>query len=160
MESPVHRPPVGTLGKWSTYVAVGIAALCLLIVVVWVWSAVIVDILAAYPSPERHEHVRVTHLAAPVSSATTRAPSVAHDFDGDGTPDRFETEYYHMEPLFSRVGNGLLRVISGADGSVLVCHATVTPIANEEWCGDFDGNGTDDVLCDDDGQWCVLARMH
>src|SRR5262245_39457039 len=88
------------------------------------------DIRRAYPSPERHAHVRLSPTAF-VSNEPRRAPRVLHDFDGDGIEDTLSVEYFHMEPLFARSTSGMLRVISGADGSVLVAHATLTPIVSE-----------------------------
>lgn len=112
------------------------------------------DVWRAYPSPESLAGVADLgdeHVPA-------RPPTLHSDFDGDGTPDTLTTEYVHMEPLFRRATSGLVRVNSGADGSVLFARATLVPLPNATWFGDADGNGTDDALVPD-GDARVFGRV-
>jgi hypothetical protein len=109
----------------------------------------------AYPSPEMHEHVR----RLPIGADAVSASDAAHDFDGDGIADAFNVSCFHMEPLFRRATSGMLRVRSGSDGTTLLAHALDTPMDPVEWCGDRDGNGSDDLIVSDQGERFVLACM-
>lgn len=116
------------------------------------------ELLAAYAHRDRLAGVNVFRLSD-IPSRPPATPRVAHDFDGDGTADSVETEYLHREPLFDRTTSGILRVSSGADGSLLAQRVTATPICTERWIGDVDGNGTDDVAFEDGCDTLVLARV-
>lgn len=78
--------------------------------------------------------------------AAGKSEEASGDFDGDGVPDRLDVEYYHQEPLFSKPTSGIAMVVSGATGRTLLAVAVSTPMDRAHWCGDLDGNGTDDVL--------------
>lgn len=110
------------------------------------------DILRAYPSPERHDGIR--ELAV---TASLPASVLAGDFDGDGTEDTLSIEYFHMEPLFQRTTSGMVEVRSGGTGEILLAHAVDTPLSRATWCGDIDGNGTEEVLIQDDGRRFALG---
>jgi hypothetical protein len=51
-----------------------------------------------------------------------------------------------------------LRVRSGVDGSILLAHVLDTPMNTVRWCGDVDGNGTDDLFVQDHDGWLVFER--
>jgi len=106
------------------------------------WFAFDDDVQRAYPSPEQLEGVSI--LAAPLTAVAT--PRVPHDFDGDGIPDFFWVEYFHIEPLFRTSTSGLLKVYSGENHSTLAALTVDTPMCQVAWCGDVDHNGTDDLL--------------
>lgn len=100
-----------------------------------------------FDNPEMLRDVRVVEGPAD----TANAPSLAHDFDGDGSADEFSVEYFHMEPVFSDdATSGLLRVRSGKDSSDLLVFPTATPMVSVAWAGDLDGNGTDDLRVTND----------
>lgn len=110
------------------------------------------DVLRAYPSPEVLDGTRIIELA---SLQTADRPSLAldaGDFDGDGTRDELAIEYHHMEPLFSRDTSALAYVYSGRSHAVLLAREIDCPFTDVHWCGDVDGNGTDDLFVDDDGR--------
>lgn len=123
---------------------------------VYFWSAYGADWARAWTHPDRLAGVEV--IAAGDMGGRSVAPVVARDFDGDGTADLVETEYVRREPILGRVTSGMIRVLSGADGSMLAQRATSTPICRERWIGDVDGNGTDDIAFEDGLETLVLAR--
>jgi hypothetical protein len=115
------------------------------------------DMVRAYSFPEQHGGIY--ELGQPAELPTTsREPSVAADFDGDGTADDLWVDYLHREPLFGRATSGMVYVRSGRTGDVPLAHAVATPLNMATWCGDLDGNGTDDVLLEDLGRRFVLGR--
>jgi hypothetical protein len=115
------------------------------------------DIARAYPSPEMHWHVRELGLSDAELASKPGSESAPADFDGDGTLDELVFEYFHMEPLFSRPTSGMIRVISGRTHELLLAHAVDGPFSRVEWCGDLDGNGTDDLRIHDEGRWRALG---
>lgn len=119
------------------------------------WFAFDEDVQRAYPSPEQLDDVYFIGLSSDSAPSTPRVP---HDFNGDGIPDFFWVEYFHVEPLFARSTSGLLRVYSGANHSTLLARTVATPLTRVEWCGDSDHNGTDD-LCVVDQEPVVLAHI-
>jgi hypothetical protein len=80
------------------------------------------------------------------------------DFDGDGVEDELSVDYVHREPLFARTTSGMVYVYSGRTGEVLLARAVDVPINTAWWCGDRDGNGTDEVLVRDNGRRFALGR--
>ncbi len=141
----------------GSFIAAAIVLTVLLGAVV-LWSALGADVWHAYPSPERHENVSVQRFEFGALPPADAAGRITADFDGDGIADRVETEYFHMEPLFSRSTSGLLHVISGADGSRLATHAIDTPENTAYWCADRDHNGTNELVVEDDHALFVLSR--
>jgi hypothetical protein len=120
------------------------------------WFAFDDDVQRAYPSPEDLDGVSI--LAPSAAAAAT--PRVPHDFDGDGIPDFFWVEYFHMEPLFRASTSGLLKVYSGENHSTLAALTVDTPICRVSWCGDVDHNGTDDLLVPGHEQRLVVLAAH
>lgn len=112
------------------------------------------DIVNAYPSPEHHAGVARLDVPFPDGIEWDHRG----DFDGDGTDDVLEVESYSMQRLFGRWTGGLLRLRSGRTKELLFAHALPTPIDTAVWCGDRDGNGTDDVLVEDE-TWKVFGRV-
>ncbi|MEM7515833.1 MAG: hypothetical protein AAF368_02770 [Planctomycetota bacterium] len=110
------------------------------------------DMANAYPSPERHERVkRLPAASISVSVAATGPEELPgleeeRDFDGDGVADRLSIEFFQMEPLFTPVTSGMVLIHSGATGALLLAHAVPSPLDFPKWCGDVDGNGTEDVF--------------
>jgi hypothetical protein len=121
------------------------------------WFAFDDDVQRAYPSPEQLEGV---YSVAYSSSVVPAPPRVAHDFDGDGIPDFFRVEYFHIEPLFQRSTSGLLRVYSGADHSTLLAKTVATPLTRVSWFGDVGHNGMDDLLVADEAPVVLVALGH
>lgn len=115
------------------------------------------DVGRAYLDRDRLSGVDVLELRE-LAWGPALEPRLARDFDGDGVEDSVETEYLHREPLFDRSTSGVLRVRSGADGSLLAQRMTATPICNERWIGDVDGNGTDDLAFENGYDTWILAR--
>lgn len=110
------------------------------------------DTLRAYPSPERLKGVRDIDLTSSQAAERSSQKLEAGDFDGDGSQDELAVEYYHMEPLFSRDTSALAYVHSGRDHRLLLARAVDCPFTDVHWCGDVDGNGTDDLFVEDDGR--------
>jgi hypothetical protein len=150
------RGGIGRPCVFAGYALVGTFVLALLAMLLLVWSACGADTLRAYTHPDQLADVRVLDADGPARRAPSE-PRVVADFDGDGTVDTIEVEYLRREPLFARTTSGMLRVLSGADGSVLAARAVSIPICRETWCGDIDGNGTDDVRFQDEGVTYVLS---
>jgi hypothetical protein len=115
------------------------------------------DILRAYPSPEQNDHVRELPLSDAQVTSESATDSATGDFDGDGTPDELTVEYFHIEPLFSRATSGMLHVVSGRTRELLLARVIDTPFSEAKWCGDLDGNGTDDLRIHDEGRWRALG---
>jgi hypothetical protein len=89
--------------------------------------------------------------------AATPFTGLDRDFDGDGTLDRIEVEYYHQEPMFSASKSGMVIVSSGATGEPLLAYAVDCPMNPVAWCGDVDGNGTEDVLVVENARAVVIG---
>jgi hypothetical protein len=114
------------------------------------------DVLRAYPSPEFHADVR--EIPVPIPHAVSEDALTPRDFDGDGVADQLSNESFHMEPLFARATSGMVQVRSGATMKLLLAHAVSTPVDRVSWCGDADGNGTEDVLVEELGRSTVLGH--
>jgi hypothetical protein len=155
MHAIAARPPSGLLKRVAISVATAAALLLLgYIAVLWMTCG---DILRAYPSPETHDHVHEIALSDAQVALDPESESGRTDFDGDGTPDELDVEYFHMEPLFSRTTSGMVYVRSGRTNELLLAHAVDTPLCRAHWCGDLDGNGTDDLRIRDDGRCFALG---
>lgn len=115
------------------------------------------DRMRAYPSPERHEGVARVELDGGV------APKALEDgdFDGDGIEDKLSLDCFHMKPFGGRETRGLVSVRSGKTGELLLAHAVSFCFSfarSATWIGDLDGNGSNEVLIEDDGSRFALAR--
>jgi hypothetical protein len=112
------------------------------------------EILRAYPSPERHKGVREWSAA---SAELPRAPE--GDFDGDEVKDVIDCRGYYMQPFFGEKTRVLVEIRSGASGELLLVHAWSGMSWDAPfWCGDLDGNGTDEVAVEDGDEMTVLGR--
>ena len=77
------------------------------------------------------------------------------DFDGDGVLDSLTMDALEFPDGWGTSERAVVRIRSGADQSVLLEHDTGVTVwgwvcGEGHWCGDIDGNGTDDVLFSDD----------
>jgi hypothetical protein len=124
-----------------------------------VWGLIMVkEARSAWRSPETEVGVARLRLGAAArgvqrgeSAGYGEDSSALADFDGDGTLDRLSVEYYHQEtPFAKKSSSGMVLVMSGSTGETLLGYATPCHFYPASWCGDVDGNGTQDVIAESD----------
>jgi hypothetical protein len=153
----------GVASRVFLAVCVSIFVLVGLVMFVWLFVPIIFgpeDVLRAYRFPEEHAHVRALAWTSAGPDTSAKSAGIAHDFDGDGTADVVTTEYLHREPIFGRATSGMVYVRSGTTGAALLAHAIACPLPEASFCGDRDGNGTDDLHVVDAGQSHLLGFVY
>lgn len=101
------------------------------------------DLARGWSNPGRYESVRRESLPA----HDLKLPmSERGDFDGDGVADKLEVVYLRREFLTKESTSGMVYVWSGEDGTVLLAHPVPTPMSDVFWCGDSDGDRSDEVF--------------
>lgn len=101
------------------------------------------DLARGWSNPARYESVRRESL----SVHDLKLPKSEHgDFDGDGVVDKLEVVYLHREFLTQESTSGMVYVWSGMDGAMLLAHPVPTPMSDAFWCGDSDGDRSDEVF--------------
>ena len=139
----IHQRHQRALGR-IRLVTCGLIALTVLVVGI--------VFLVAIPYVGRHEQRKVGRLQSDV----VKIPHAAHhlykvlpttgDFDGDGVPDRL-SEFRADRILGSKIESWIsARVFCGRTGEILYAYPSSSRSFMMEWAGDFDGNGTMDIV--------------
>ena len=120
--------------------------------------ALVHDQMLRFNSVEMHRNVSEWVTAGDRPLDTT-ALLTEQDFDGDGVLDKAFVIEHRVDPAIGMGIWKLLIVKSGSTGESLLIHGLGIIERVEGWCGDYDGNGTVDLMFTDHRDHVVLGYV-
>lgn len=103
------------------------------------------DRILVSESLEMHDHVQVLTELRKIQDLEF-GPEQEQDFDGDGTVDRVVITEYRVDRAFGLGLTHMLSVYSGRTDELLLAHGILWSSSFRGWYGDYDNNGTMDIV--------------
>lgn len=116
------------------------------------------DRMLASESLEMHDNVQVLADLRRLKDVAL-GPELAQDFNGDGVVDPVAIIEYDTDPVFGRGTTHLLQIYSGRTHELLLAHGIIWPTSFRGWYGDYDQNGTMDLVVRKRGSNEVLGYV-